>query len=153
MKTKPSRFRMAMQSAVIATACLLVPWRGSGAEPIPPSNVAISPSANLPYAAGEVVRLYQCGIDKGVILNYIHTSTTPFQLSADDIIRLPDAGEYLRISPRPCSNATETWPKRKRRRHHRGRRCLLTPLPNNSRRKSRLRQRPRRRSQRIIRTL
>ncbi len=92
MKTKPSTFRLAAQSVAIIAVGLLVPWRGSAAEPVPGANATVSASANLPYSASEVVKLYQGGINKDVILNYIHSSAAPFQLSADGIIYLQSLG-------------------------------------------------------------
>ena len=46
----------------------------------------------LPYGAGEVVKMYQGGINKDVIVNYINSTSLPYHLSADGIIYLQTLG-------------------------------------------------------------
>jgi hypothetical protein len=59
----------------------------------PPANSGALPSgveAGTP--AGEVVKLAQAGVDAGVIKNYINNCPAAFNLNADTIIALTDAG-------------------------------------------------------------
>jgi hypothetical protein len=58
-------------------------------------NVNAAPSSSAPRFSGrinEVVALAQSGVDQSVVLSFIKTSPGPFQPSADEIIRLRDAG-------------------------------------------------------------
>jgi hypothetical protein len=49
-------------------------------------------SPALSYGAGEVVKMYQSGINKDVIVNYINIATLPYHLNADGIIHLQSLG-------------------------------------------------------------
>ncbi len=40
----------------------------------------------LPHSTAEVVKLYQGGVSKDVIVNYVNSSMYPFHLTADQII-------------------------------------------------------------------
>jgi hypothetical protein len=67
------------------------------AVPQPPADpgqpqVAASAQANLAPAASEVVHLSESGTTEDIILAYIQRSTTPFNLSADQIVYLKDIG-------------------------------------------------------------
>jgi hypothetical protein len=56
---------------------------------------ATVPSSASPQFSGrinDVVALSQSGVDQTIVLSYIRTSPGPFQPSADEIIRLRDAG-------------------------------------------------------------
>jgi hypothetical protein len=46
----------------------------------------------LPYGVGEVVKMYQGGINKDVIVNYIDNTSLAYHLSADGIIYLHNLG-------------------------------------------------------------
>ncbi len=46
----------------------------------------------LPFGASEVVKMYQGGIGKDIIINYIDSAVLPFHLSADNIIYLQTLG-------------------------------------------------------------
>ena len=46
----------------------------------------------LPYGVGEVVKMYQGGINKDVIINYINSTALPYHLTADGVIYLQTLG-------------------------------------------------------------
>jgi hypothetical protein len=52
----------------------------------------VSKDPALPYSATQVIKLYQNGIDKTVILNFVASSSWPFRLTADQIIYLQRIG-------------------------------------------------------------
>jgi hypothetical protein len=59
----------------------------------PPANSGALPSGIEPGTpAAEVVKLAQAGVDAGVVKNYINNSPSAFNLGADTIISLTDAG-------------------------------------------------------------
>jgi hypothetical protein len=97
MKNRPTVFRMAL--AVIAV-CLGVPGDAAKAQNASMTNASAStppavsaPQAPaLPYGAGEVLKLYQGGINKDVIVNYIDSTALPYHLTADGIIYLQSLG-------------------------------------------------------------
>jgi len=64
------------------------------AQPIPPpaNGSALPPSITPGTPAAEVVKLAQAGVDVGVIQNYIAGCPGAFNLNADQIIALTDAG-------------------------------------------------------------
>ena len=70
------------------------------ANPANPSGVfpvqgGVGPGAQSPafaYGVGEVVKMYQGGIDKEIIVNYINSTTLPYHLTADEIIHLQNLG-------------------------------------------------------------
>ena len=62
-------------------------------QPIPPPDGATLPAGVLPATPlAEVVKLAQAGVDAGVIKSYIANSAGAFNLNADLIIALADAG-------------------------------------------------------------
>lgn len=65
-------------------------------QPIPPpataSDVALPANVPLGSPVGQVFKLAQAGVDIGVIQNYISNCPTAFNLDADKIIALTDAG-------------------------------------------------------------
>ncbi len=72
------------------------------ADPVPTAPTAPPPSATtaapatagsaLPYGAAEVVKMYQGGIGKEILIGFVDSSTLPFHLSADNIIYLQHLG-------------------------------------------------------------
>ena len=64
------------------------------AQPVPPpANASALPSGIQPGTpAAEVVKLAQAGVDAGVIQNYISNCPSAFNVGADQIIALTDAG-------------------------------------------------------------
>jgi hypothetical protein len=100
MKDRPSVFRMA-RAATTATAVYLVAacslasaqntsTPNDNATRPPPGNAAQGPA--LPHGVGEVVKMYQGGIDKDVIVNYVNSTVMPYHLNADGIIYLHTLG-------------------------------------------------------------
>jgi len=63
-------------------------------QPIPPPANDSALPANIPLGSpvGQVCKLVQAGVDIGVIENYISNCPTAFNLDADKIIALTDAG-------------------------------------------------------------
>ena len=58
-------------------------------------NVSAAPAAGASRYSGrinEVVALAQSGVDQNIVMSFIKTSPGPFQPSADEIIKLRDAG-------------------------------------------------------------
>ena len=100
MKNRPSLFPMVLAAIMAAAVCLGVPWSAASAQNSstasysttpPPAASAIQVPA-LPYGAGEVMKMYQAGISKDVIIGYINNSLLPFHLSADAIVYLQTLG-------------------------------------------------------------
>jgi hypothetical protein len=98
MKKYPSVFRMAL-AAITATAvgafCAVASAQTSSttnapAVTPPPASAPQAPA--LPYGVGEVVKMYQGGINKEVIINYINNTALPYHLTADAIIYLQNLG-------------------------------------------------------------
>src|SRR5580693_2198871 len=46
----------------------------------------------MDYGVGEVLKMYQGGIDKDIIVNYINSTTLPYHLTADQIIHMQTLG-------------------------------------------------------------
>jgi len=115
MKNRPVVFRMAIAACTVAMVCLGVPWSAS-AQGASTANTVTSPSGTsapgtitftpasggsaaaaaqnltLPYGVGEVLKMYQGGINKDVIINYIDNTALAYHLSADGIIYLQSLG-------------------------------------------------------------
>ncbi len=58
----------------------------------PPPAVQTPHKAALPFGASEVVKMYQGGINKEVLIGFVDSSTLPFHLTADNIIYLQHLG-------------------------------------------------------------
>lgn len=88
MKAKSMKKSLAIRTAlavVLATAVYL----GD------PGNIAQAQAQNtapLPYGATEVLKMYQGGISKETIIEYINSSALPYRLNADAIIYLKTVG-------------------------------------------------------------
>src|ERR1700722_2040729 len=121
MKQNPSNFRMAL-AAITATAIYLgvacslalaqdttttnasaapqpaasvVQSNPSGVFP-PPGSSTVAPGAPqvpaMNFGVSEVVKMYQGGINKDIIINYINSTALPYRLTADGIIYLQSLG-------------------------------------------------------------
>src|ERR1700679_4277470 len=89
-------------SITTAVICIGVPWHLAMADDAVASGVAapvatpaaapaatVSPQAPaLPYGVSEVLKMYQAGISKDVLVGYIENTVLPFHLNADGIIYL-----------------------------------------------------------------
>ena len=100
MKNRPSSFHISaafITAAALCCACPLSSYAQTASNP-PAGTVTITPAATvtqaptLPYGAGEVLKMYQGGINKDVILNYINNTSLSYRLSADGIIYLQSLG-------------------------------------------------------------
>jgi hypothetical protein len=64
----------------------------NAAVPPPGGPTASAMIQGLPFGASEVIKMYQGGISKDVIVNYVENSVAPFRLTADNIIYLQNLG-------------------------------------------------------------
>jgi hypothetical protein len=92
-------FSRVMIGTIMTTAlCLSTPWSIATAQntPVPASPaVPTASAAQVPVLSPgtrEVVKLYQAGISKDIIENYINNSAQPYHLNADAIIYLHNMG-------------------------------------------------------------
>ena len=97
MKRYSSVVRMAMGAIAATSLCLGASLNVASAQTNQISTAGTTtwntaPAPGLPYGAGEVLKLYQQGIKKDVIVNYINNSALPYHLSADQIIHLQSLG-------------------------------------------------------------
>jgi hypothetical protein len=82
-------------SLSFALACLALPGTASAGDGAPPVNAvaAVTPTApSLPYGVNEVIKMFQGGISKDIILGYVQNTALPFHLTADGIIYLQHIG-------------------------------------------------------------
>jgi hypothetical protein len=119
MKNRSSVFRTTFAAITAAAVCLGASWSASAqnasttSPPNPANPSGIFPGGpatagtttytpgpgsagnqgpTLPYGVGEVVKMYQGGINKDVIINYIDNTALAYHLSADGIIYLHNLG-------------------------------------------------------------
>jgi hypothetical protein len=83
-------------AAVSAATIFLGPGLRAAAQTASTTGATVTPPAAqapaLPYGAGEVVKMYQGGISKDVLVNYINSTVLPYHLTADAIIYLHGLG-------------------------------------------------------------
>ena len=92
MKNHSSVFRIAL-AAITATAVYLgTPGSIASAQNTPTPNASVVQAPALAYGVGEVVKMYQGGINKDIIVNYINSTALPYSLNADGIIYLQTLG-------------------------------------------------------------
>ena len=96
MKRGSSTTRLALAAVSAATIILAPCWSIASVQtPAAPGATVTPPAAQapaLPYGAGEVVKMYQNGISKDVLVNYINSTVLPYHLTADAIIYLHGLG-------------------------------------------------------------
>lgn len=99
MKNRLSAFRLTLTAMTATAVCLASCSEARAQNSPPPNNNAPPPPAGvagqapaLPRGVGEVVKMYQGGIDKDVIINYVNSTALPFHLNADGIIYLHSLG-------------------------------------------------------------
>jgi hypothetical protein len=92
MKTYTSIFRLALAVITATTVYLEDPGIVASAQNTSTAHASSIQAPALPYGASEVVKLYQAGVHKDVIVSYINTTALPFHLSADGIIYLHTLG-------------------------------------------------------------
>ncbi len=106
MKNRLSVFPMAFAAITTAAVCLGLPWCAASAQnsstasysTAPPPAASATQVPALPYGAGEVMKMYEAGIGKDVIIGYINNSSLPFHLSADAIVYLQTLGVPQKIT-------------------------------------------------------
>jgi hypothetical protein len=96
MKDRSSIFRTAL-AAMTTTAVCLVAFGGvasaqNTAAPNGPPAATASQAPAMTYGVGEVVKMYQGGINKDIIVNFINSTSLPYRLNADGIIYLQTLG-------------------------------------------------------------
>jgi hypothetical protein len=95
MKNIYSVLSMAL-AAITAAALCGVPWNVASAQTTAvPANTPAAGAAHAPalaYAVGDVLKMYQGGINKDIIIDYIKNSALSYRLDADAIIYLQTLG-------------------------------------------------------------
>jgi hypothetical protein len=102
MKDRPSIFRMALATITAAAVCLAAAGSVARAQNTPstssndsagkPPSAGAAQGPALAYGVGEVVKMYQGGINKDIIVNFINSTALPYRLNADGIIYLQTLG-------------------------------------------------------------
>lgn len=91
MRRSLSRISKGIAAITIAAACAgFYPAATTMAQNAPKPAAVSAPA--LPYGVEQVVKMYRGGIGKEVIVNYINTTSLPYQMSADDILYLQSLG-------------------------------------------------------------
>ena len=85
-------------TGLTAAALCFVPVNRASAQNSSPASVNTASTPALPYGVSEVVKMYQGGISKDVIINYVENSGQPFHLSADGIIYMHHLGMPVEIT-------------------------------------------------------
>ena len=95
MKKHASVYWVSLISLATAVVSIGVPWDLAAADGMlstsAPATVTTQAPA-LPLGVSEVVKMYQGGIGKDVIVSYIENNALPFHLTADGIIYLQHLG-------------------------------------------------------------
>lgn len=86
-----SKTMIALAVAIAAAAAIEIE---ANEQPIPPPSIDVALPAGIPPGSpvAQVVKLVQAGVDASVIQTYISNCPTAFNLDADKIIALTDAG-------------------------------------------------------------
>jgi hypothetical protein len=99
MKKRESLYWTSLISITTAVVCIGFPWNVAMADDTPPAPttpqaapVAAAQAPALPYGVAEVVKMYQGGIGKDILVNYIDSNVLPYHLNADGIIYLQHLG-------------------------------------------------------------
>ncbi|MGP8202189.1 MAG: hypothetical protein ACLQU4_22135 [Limisphaerales bacterium] len=99
MKKHTSIYRVSLICFATAALSAGVPWQLAVADDAPSNSApaavttpAAAPAPALAFGVSEVVKMYQGGIGKDVLINYIDNSVLPFHLDANGIIYLQHLG-------------------------------------------------------------
>jgi len=98
MKQHASSYWAGLISITTAVVGIGVPWNPAlaGDPPAASQTAPVSTPAPaapaLPYGVAEVVKMYQGGIGKDILVNYIDSNVLPYHLNADGIIYLQHLG-------------------------------------------------------------
>jgi len=154
MKKCPSIFRIAFAAGTVAAVCFAAPWSVASAQSasttnasatqaspfatanpvgIFPANPPLAASAAqipaLTYGVGEVVKLYQGGIDKDIIVNYINNNALPYHLSADGILYLQTLGMPQEITTALIQRAGQLQQQQARQQYYQQQKQLQASTP------------------------
>jgi hypothetical protein len=88
---------LSVASLAVAAGCLVASDSAIGQAVDAPAAAQASAPA-LADGVKQVVKMYQSGVNKDVIVNYVNSSTAPGRLSADGIIYLKSAGVPTEIT-------------------------------------------------------
>ena len=97
MKNRSTGISVALVSMTMGVFCFGALW-SFGAEAQTPAAAPETTPASVPAAPAlqsgvrEVVKMYQAGINKEIIINYIKSTALPYHLDADGIIYLHSVG-------------------------------------------------------------
>ena len=97
MKTHASFCWASLISTTTAVVCIGIPLGLMAGDTTPvatttPAATVGAPAPAMPYGVAEVVKMYQDGIGKDILIGYIENSSLPFHLNADGIIYLQHLG-------------------------------------------------------------
>ena len=106
MKKHASVYWVSLISLATAVVFIGVPWHVAAADstlsnsapatvatpPAAPAASVEAPAPALAFGVAEVVKMYQGGISKDVLVGYIENTVLPFHLNADGIIYLQHLG-------------------------------------------------------------
>jgi hypothetical protein len=98
MKKHRSIYRVSLICFTTAALSAGVPWQPALADDALSNSapaavtVPVAPAPALAFGVSEVVKMYQGGIGKDVLINYIDNSVLPFHLDANGIIYLQHLG-------------------------------------------------------------
>jgi hypothetical protein len=155
MKNPPSAFRISLALITVAAACIGAPWGTVSAQSTSASNTSATPASSpftkanlvgvlpatpplaasavqvpaLTYGVGEVVKLYQGGIDNGIIVNYINNNALPYNLSADGILLLQSLGMPQEITTALIQRAGQLQQQQARQQHYQLQKQLQATTP------------------------
>jgi len=92
MKNGPSVFRMALVAIIAAAVYFGAPWNIASGQNSPTPNASVAQAPALSYGMSEVVKMFQAGINKDVIVDYVNNTALPYRINADGIIYLQTLG-------------------------------------------------------------
>jgi hypothetical protein len=103
MKKHASIYLASLISTTTAVVCIGIPWNLKAQDSAPAATATAPPAAApvaavsapapaLPTGVSEVVKMYQGGIGKDVLISFVDNSFLPFHLNADGIIYLQHLG-------------------------------------------------------------
>jgi hypothetical protein len=95
MKKHASVYWVALISLATAVVSIGFPWNldaGDGPPSVSAPATVATQAPTLPLGVSEVVKMYQGGIAKDVLVSYIENNALPFHLTADGIIYLQHLG-------------------------------------------------------------
>jgi hypothetical protein len=93
MKNLTYHFRRLLAAGALACVFSLpVADAQQATQPAVTADVQVTAPPNLPYGAGDVLKLSQAKISDEIIVNYIHNAATVYNLQPNDIVYLRNQG-------------------------------------------------------------